>query len=182
MTDHAPTTNHIPAPISRAAFARLSGRARSTVTEACTGVLAAACLPGGRIDRAHPAARAYLAARGLLAGASSAVRELVTETDFAELAGVTVADVQSAHELEAARRGTRIDLGHEASLTYLAARPFPRDADGAVGPDAWPAGALAAADIDADTLDADHPRMRAFFARCDGVAPTDESVRAEFGA
>src|SRR5689334_19224612 len=57
--------SHRPFPVSRADVARWSGRARATITEACAGPLAAACLPGGRVDAAHPAVARWALARGL---------------------------------------------------------------------------------------------------------------------
>lgn len=66
-----------PHPISRAEYARRVGRARSAITAACNGPLAAACLDGARINAAHPAAVAFAAKRGvsvdrLLADATAA--------------------------------------------------------------------------------------------------------------
>lgn len=54
-----------PHPISRAEYARRVGRVRSAITAACDGPLAGACLDGGRINAAHPAAVAYAAKRGV---------------------------------------------------------------------------------------------------------------------
>jgi hypothetical protein len=56
---------HRPHPLSRAEFGRRAGRARSSVTEACAGPLAAACLSGGRIDAAHPDVAVWAGARGI---------------------------------------------------------------------------------------------------------------------
>jgi hypothetical protein len=56
---------HRPHPLSRAEFARRAGRARSSVTEACAGPLAAACLSAGRIDAAHPDVAVWARARGI---------------------------------------------------------------------------------------------------------------------
>jgi hypothetical protein len=64
-TPTARDTPRKPIPMSRAEFGRRVGRGRSSVTEACAGALAAACLPGGRIDAAHPGAAAWCAKRGI---------------------------------------------------------------------------------------------------------------------
>lgn len=176
--------------ISRAELARRSGRSRSTITEACAGPLAAACLPGGRIDVAHPAVEAWATARGVSLpelragtrcdGAPSAPlgaraarraassRELVSFDDFACLAGVTVRVVQQAvrGRLRAALRGPKIDLGHPEAIEFMAAFPFERDDHGAVVEELIPEGMLATAyDAERDTVDRDHPRARAFLAR-----------------
>jgi hypothetical protein len=50
-----PSSDHQPHPITRAELARRAGKARSTITELCTTLLAPCCLPGGRLDAAHPA-------------------------------------------------------------------------------------------------------------------------------
>lgn len=58
---------HEPHPITRAEFARRAGRGRSRITEAAApgGLLRPACLPGGLVDAAHPAAQAWAARRGI---------------------------------------------------------------------------------------------------------------------
>lgn len=50
---------HKPHPVTRAEFARRAGRGRSRITEDCAGALKPACLAGGFIDAAHPAALAW---------------------------------------------------------------------------------------------------------------------------
>lgn len=52
-------------PLTKAEFARRAGRSRSTITEACQGPLAPACMPRGRIDAAHPAVQRWAADRGI---------------------------------------------------------------------------------------------------------------------
>jgi hypothetical protein len=98
---------HRPHPVTRAEFARRCGRARSSITEACSVSLAAACLAGGRLDAAHPEAVAWAAARGI--GAAQLLRDApsdrspplplpdlllvetaVTFAEAAKIAGVTV--------------------------------------------------------------------------------------------
>jgi len=64
----------------------------------------------------------------------------------------------------------RIDLGHDAALRFLAARPFvgePPDVDGA--------GYLAPACVGA-RIDVAHPVARAFLARCLGRVPTQADL------
>ena len=50
-----PSSDHRPTPISKADLARRAGRSRSTVSGLCSGRLAPAMLPGGRVDAGHPA-------------------------------------------------------------------------------------------------------------------------------
>ena len=60
-TDRTPA--YRPKLVAQTDLVRLTGYARSTVSEACAGPLAPA-YRGGRLDLAHPAAREWLAARG----------------------------------------------------------------------------------------------------------------------
>lgn len=61
----APTPAHKPHPVSRAEFARRSGRSRGAITQACAGPLEAAQLPKGRLDAAHSAAVNWAKSRGI---------------------------------------------------------------------------------------------------------------------
>lgn len=65
LKNDGPPTGHRPHPVSRAEFARRAGRGASSITEACVRPLRAACLPGGRIDAAHPATLAWALKRGI---------------------------------------------------------------------------------------------------------------------
>ena len=62
-TDRAPTN---PTPkMSRAVFARLVGKSKGRITEACKTELAAAGLPDGSLNPLHPAIEAYCVKRGI---------------------------------------------------------------------------------------------------------------------
>jgi hypothetical protein len=58
-------TTVTPMPLTRTEFARRTGRAKSSVTEACAGPLRAAVLPTGALDAQHPDVAAWCAARGI---------------------------------------------------------------------------------------------------------------------
>jgi hypothetical protein len=192
-------------PESKVAMARRKGVTRGAVSLATRpgGALHSALLPGGRIDRVHPAALKWLGEPRLDGG--------VTASEFAEAAGLRVDEVNRAFgdELRSAliphglvglekfaemagerlaailtgdpsvlRAATtpsrQIDVGHPAALAYLAARPFPRGADGdPVVPDGFPP----LRTVGEDALNVDDPFLRAFMARCLGRVPTD----ADFG-
>lgn len=62
-SDHDPP--HKPHPVAYAELARRAGRNRSQITRAAQGDLAAAKLPGGRLDAAHPSVVAWARARGI---------------------------------------------------------------------------------------------------------------------
>jgi hypothetical protein len=90
----------------------------------------------------------------------------------------------SVIEVEAAVRGAlrpaltasrRIDVGHPASLAFLAAHPFARLPNG--DPDA-PEGFLAPACVGDDEIDLNHPFARAYFARLDGRVATEAEIDA----
>lgn len=73
-------------PVTRAEFARQAGVSRTAITKACKpgGALAEAGLPGDRIDRAHPAARAYMKKRGKAIPARAPTNAAGTGTQPAE--------------------------------------------------------------------------------------------------
>lgn len=67
-TDRAPTKRGAEVhPLTFAEFARRCKRGRSRVSEALKGPLAPAVMTGGRINAAHPAARAWAEERGISA-------------------------------------------------------------------------------------------------------------------
>jgi hypothetical protein len=114
---------------------------------------------------------------GPLAPAVVPIHHLSART-FAWLSGASVDDVLAAAEDElepALTPSLRIDLSHAAALEYLAARPFKRKRNG--DPSDCPEGFLAPACV-GDDIDFNSPFARAWLARLDGVAPTDESVEA----
>lgn len=183
---------------SRAGFARLTGRARSTISEATApgGPLYAA-MTGDRIDIAHPAAVRYrLGSRPTIAELARAIcvdaEELaadpatlavygtlvrwrfVTFAEFAHRAGVTTAAVQRAarDELASAMTSDGLDLAHPASLEFMARHPF--DADP-------PDGFLATACV-GESIDVHHPVARAYLSRLWGVAATDDEIDRRFAA
>jgi hypothetical protein len=129
----------------------------------------------------RPLAQVTADMSGPLAAAVIPVSHLSLEV-FAWLAGVPITVVLAVDaELEPAVAATgRIDLAHGAALEFLAARPFKRKRNG--DPADCPEGFLAPADLGDDNLDSASPFFRAWLARLDGVAPTDESVAATFGA
>jgi hypothetical protein len=191
-TDPAPT--YRPCPLSRADFARRTGRARSTVTEACRGPLAPAC-DRDRIDAIHPAAAEWARQRGidpsvllcdfydatllyesirsLTADRPEGSYYLVTVQFFAYLAGVRSSEV--AEVLSQVVRGCIIDVADPRALEFMAAHPYPRGRDGLVHE--LPLGTLWGATVvrhvgdDDPSLDPHHPLMRVFMARCDGKVP-----------
>jgi hypothetical protein len=183
MSPTPDTPTHRPVPVSRAEFARIVGRGRSTITEACSGPLAAAELPLRRIDLAHPAVVAWATARripleqlgaGDLASKREDVAYTVSHAELAIIAGVTddVLEMFALGPIAAARQadGTFI-LAHPAVLEMLAAFPFPRDENGIVEA-AIPEGILRDAVDQAERIDLDHPSAQAFMARCLGHTPS----------
>lgn len=181
-----------PLPQSRADFARLTGRARSTISEATApgGPLHAAMV-GDRIDCAHPAAVRYrLGPRPTIAELAQAICvdadelaadsstlaiygtlvwfRFVTFEEFANRAGVTVDAVRQAVQDELARAMTPdgLDLGHAAALEFMARQPFEEDP---------PDGFLAPACV-GESIDVQHPVARAYLSRLWGVAATDSEI------
>jgi len=93
---------------------------------------------------------------------------------FAFIAGVETAEVieaaTSGKLAPAITRSGRLDLGHRASLRYLKAHPFKRDAAGAIVESSIPQGMLEPAIVDDESFDADSPFFKAFEARCGEAA------------
>jgi hypothetical protein len=251
---------NVPRPVSQAQLAALANRSRSTVSEACRGPLAPACMEGGSINVASPCValwagvpreklvmaavmgdrrplrakpkpgpqrrspaepkRSPRPATAKAAHAADALPDLVIDDArrpdldvFAAAVGVPVDELRtglaaalvpaghvSALEF-AARAGEdvetikqavrgplraaltpsgRLDLGHVASLEYMAQRPFPaakqaREQAAEVCDET--AIALFGSCLAIDGMaDLDHPATRAFLARCWGRVPTDEML------
>lgn len=196
---------YIVLPESQAGMARRRGVTRGAVSQACRPgcALHPALLPGGDVDRAHPAARKWLrepriaetmsaaelsrATRLPLAEVQRAFTvelapavlppHLVDAVAFARLSGAHVARVLTdlEHELLPAVTPDRwIDITHVAALEYLAAHPFPRGRGGDPVTGDFPPLPCAGDDIDVD-----HPLVRAFLARCLGRVPTDADLGVE---
>lgn len=121
---------HQPRPESRAALAARRGVTRGAVTLACRpgGALAAAALPGGRVDTAHPAAIAWLGRNNAFTAADWAglPTTAITLEEFARTAGVSPEqlemDLQSSPELAEAIIEGPIDADHPAAMAFLARR------------------------------------------------------------
>jgi hypothetical protein len=100
----------------------------------------------------------------------------VSAAEFAQRAGEPVTTIIVAVQdvlAPAVTRAGRLDLGHEAALEYMAARPFPRGRNGEPKIlDIDGEGYLAPACV-GELVDADHPVARCFFARVNGRVQTD---------
>ncbi len=198
-SDHAPTWT--PAPLSRAEFARLCNRSRSTITEACRpgGPLYAARV-ADRIDSRHPdavqyrwrarasggqspivrlddvSAKEFCARTG--APAAELVEALVPAHHVAACAFAWLADVSVDDVLAAANRGelaAAITPERRLDLLHPAALAYfaahPFPRNRR-GEPAIPAGFLAPA-CAGDNINIDHPIARVFFTRLDGLPFTD---------
>ncbi len=106
----------------------------------------------------------------------------VSQALFARLAGVERSTVsracRSGGPLEAAFVAEEIDLGHGATLAFLAKHPFARDADGdPVVPDAW----RNEVDLDlvlGEMVDINDAIARAFIARARGRVLEESEIDA----
>jgi hypothetical protein len=129
--------------------------------------------------------RKAFAGRGPLAAAVVPNHHL-SARDYAEVTGTVFESVLEATRGTLAPAVTEagfIDLGHEASIAYLAALPYPRLPDGDLDLNHVPQGMLAPAMV-GDRIDPRSPFAQAFLARCLGRIPTkaDEAELAAGGA
>jgi hypothetical protein len=170
----APTARRKPRPVSRAELARLTGRARSSITEAAGGVLKAACCGAGRIDASHPAVLKYAGVRSykeLLSGAAAVQRSrpvaagaptlVLRETAATPtLEAFAAGHGLSVDEIERDFADAVVPAHHLAASTFAMLADCPvTDVVHAV------AGELAPAVTDAGRLDATSPAALAWLAR-----------------
>jgi len=100
----------------------------------------------------------------------------VSVAEFAARAGTDSDEVIAATAADLAPAVTasgRLDMAHSAALSFMAARPFKRDAKrDPIVPDVHGEGFLAPACV-GKRIDADHPVCRVFLARCLGRIPDE---------
>ena len=164
---------------------------RSTVTRAAQGPLSAAMV-GDRIDLAHPVVVAWIRDRvprppapacggcGAFAGTPYVG---ISQAEFVRRAEVPpdVVYVALGGELAPALLPSgRLDIGHPASLAFLARYPLARSAfDDPLDPPIDGHDFTCPAHIDENRHDVRHPVYQAFLARYFGRIPTDDDC-AEF--
>ncbi|HEX3853325.1 MAG TPA: hypothetical protein VHW01_20315 [Polyangiaceae bacterium] len=132
-------------------FAQQLGVSVEEAERACREELASALIPPGHVSAAEFAQRADLPIDEVLAAVADELAEALLPSG-------------------------RLDLGHSASLRFMAARPFERLASGdpavhTINGEPYLAPACVGEDIDID-----HPVARAFLARCHGRVQTDEEL------
>ena len=135
-------------------FATIIGKPPAEAAELLHGEFAVAVIPPGHISVEEFAARA--------------------DVDDDEVVAALETDLASA-----LLPSGRIDLGHPASLAFMAARPFDRTASGDIAGTKTILGTpwLAPACVGED-VDLDHAVARAFMARADGRVRTDAELEA----
>lgn len=158
--------------VSKTEFARRSGRAKSTVSEAFRAALAPAIV-GHRVNLVHPSVRAWAESRGIdadaLCGRSTGDTEYTV--DLVELARL-LGDEPPATPA----RGFVVSLVEPWVLELAALAMFERDERGEVADGAVPEGLLASALV-GDSINTEHPSFVFFLARLLGRVPTADDVR-----